>query len=1045
MNNTGRPTKQTFQDVLLGLQEFWAKQGCIIWQPHHTEVGAGTFNPATFLKVLGPDDWKVAYVEPSIRPTDGRYGENPYRLGHYYQYQVILKPCPDDIQDLYLASLEHLGIDLAKHDVRFVEDDWESPTLGAWGLGWEVWIDGMECTQFTYFQQVGGIDLDPPSVELTYGTERLAMYLQGIDNVYDLEWVPGVSYGDVYKVNEAEWSVYNFELADIPLLQRSFVDYERECERCLERGLARPAYDFVLKTSHVFNLLDARGAISVTERTGYIARVRNLARKTAELYVSQLPQAAGEPAEATSEGDAVAAAGAAASGGSEVTTATAPTSSEPWISPDDRASRDFLLEIGVEEMPASACRAAIDLLPERVAGLFTAEGVDLAPSDVQVMVSPRRIAVLLKDVPGEQAPREIVQRGPAYEAAFDAQGNPTKACEGFARAKNVTPQELEVREENGRRFVYYVTRSESRPTAALLPDTCLKIVRDMYFPKNMRWGYREVRFSRPIRWLVALWGDTVIPFGYAGLVSGRTSLGHRWLGGPVDIGRPADYVEAMRSVSVVVDHREREQLIRSGLEHAAAVGGRKVIDPLGKMEEVLFLVEWPTVAEGQFPAEQLALPAEVLKEAMQSHQRYFPLLSTERDLLGSREQLSNRFLYVSNGDPAFLEQITAGNERVLRGRIDDAAFSFEKDKATGLEAMAAQLGKVVFHVKAGTMKDKTERLVALTEYLADITQTPPDDRDRALEAARLAKADQVSIMVREFADLEGVMGETYALMEGRDPVVARAIREQFLPDAAGGAVPETIPGALLATAEKADNIVAAFACGEPPSGSKDPYGLRRAAAGMVAIVMKHGFHYNVEQLLDRAYAELARFPGLVPRDTVVPEATAFVLERLAKAMTDAGIARDTVDAVLPTSRDFLDLRLRGMALHDFRSSAQWEDLVTVFTRPFNLAKKLPEEAAAQAADQPDFGVLPSLFQADAEQALFDAWQDALAKLAPAVRTQRYGDALSTLAALRPAIDRYFDDVLVMAEDEAVRLNRLRQLAAIAAMVRAIACLELVQG
>ncbi len=189
--------KPTFQDVLLGLQEFWAKQGCIIWQPHHTEVGAGTFNPATFLKVLGPDPWKVAYVEPSIRPTDGRYGENPYRLGHYYQYQVILKPCPDNVQDLYLASLEHLGIDLSKHDVRFVEDDWESPTLGAWGLGWEVWIDGMECTQFTYFQQVGGIDLDPPSVELTYGTERLTMYLQGIDNVFDLEWVPGVTYGDV--------------------------------------------------------------------------------------------------------------------------------------------------------------------------------------------------------------------------------------------------------------------------------------------------------------------------------------------------------------------------------------------------------------------------------------------------------------------------------------------------------------------------------------------------------------------------------------------------------------------------------------------------------------------------------------------------------------------------------------------------------------------------------------------------------------------------------------------------------------------------------
>jgi glycyl-tRNA synthetase len=1047
------PSKPTFQDVLLGLQEFWAKQGCIVWQPHHTEVGAGTFNPATFLKVLGPDPWKVAYVEPSLRPTDGRYGENPYRLGHYYQYQVIIKPCPDNIQDLYLASLEHLGIDLTKHDVRFVEDDWESPTLGAWGLGWEVWIDGMECTQFTYFQQVGGIDLDPPSVELTYGTERLTMYLQDVDNVFDLEWVPGVSYGDVYKANEKQWSVYNFELADIPLLQRSFVDYERECERCLERGLTRPAYDFVLKTSHMFNLLDARGAISVTERTSYIARVRNLARKVAEAYVAELT-AGGEPVEGG-------AAEVAAEGGPVVATAgtdagTAPAPAAAWISPDDRTSRDLLLEIGVEEMPASACRAAIDLLPERVAGMFAAEGVNVTSDDVKVLVSPRRIAVLMKNVPGEQAPREIVQRGPAYDAAFDAAGNPTKACEGFARAKGIAPKDLEVREEQGRRFVYYVTRSESRPTAGQLPEICLKVVRDMYFPKNMRWGYRDVRFSRPIRWLIALWGETVIPFGIAGLTSGRTSQGHRWLGGPVDIARPADYVAAMRSVSVVVDHREREQAMRGEMDRRAAEQGLKAIDPLDKMEEVLFLVEWPTVAEGEFGREHLSLPAEVLEEAMQSHQRYFPLVSAGAGAAastgstaagtgaGPAETLSNRFLYVSNGDPAWLGEITAGNERVLEGRIEDAEFSFEKDKATGLEAMASQLGKIVFHVKAGTMKDKTERLVALAGYLAEVTGAPDEARERALEAARLAKADQVSIMVREFADLEGVMGETYALMEGRDPVVARAIREQFLPDAAGGAVPQTLAGALLATAEKVDNITAAFACGEPPSGSKDPYGLRRAAAGMVAIAAEHGLRYDVERLLNRAYDELERFPGLVDRASVVGEATAFILERLAKALTDDGIARDTVDAVLPASRDFLDLRLRAEAVHKFRSGPHWEDLVTVFTRPSNLARKLPPQAAAEVGALAA-GVTAALFEAEAESALFSAWQEAASRVALAIEGQQYGEALTLLVALRPFVDRYFDDVLVMAKDEAVRINRLRQLAAIAATVRKVAWLELVQG
>ncbi len=1016
--------KPTFQDVLLGLQEFWAKQGCIIWQPHHTEVGAGTFNPATFLKVLGPDPWKVAYVEPSIRPTDGRYGENPYRLGHYYQYQVILKPCPDNVQDLYLASLAHLGIDLGKHDVRFVEDDWESPTLGAWGLGWEVWIDGMECTQFTYFQQVGGIDLDPPSVELTYGTERLTMYLQGIDNVFDLEWVKGVTYGDVYKANEAQWSVYNFDLADIPLLQRSFSDYERECGRCLDRGLARPAYDFVLKASHMFNLLDARGAISVTERTGYIARVRNLARNVAEAYVGQFEVEL--PGAELPDAASVTTMGGPAGGGAK-----------EWISPKERGGRDFLLEIGVEEMPASACRAAIDLLPDRVAGLFASEGVAVAPGDVNVMVSPRRIAVLITGVPGEQAPREIVQRGPAYEAAFDAEGKPTKACEGFARAKGVSPAELEVREEADRKFVYYVTRSESRPTTALLPDICLKIVRDIYFPKNMRWGYRDVRFSRPIRWLVALWGDTVIPFGIAGLTSGRMSKGHRWLGGPVQIARPRDYVEAMRRVAVVVDHRERERLIWGELERVAGEQSLEVIDPGGKLEEVLFLVEKPTVAQGLFAHHHLALPAEVLVTAMQSHQRYFPLL----DETGG---LSNRFLYVSNGDPAWTKQITAGNERVLQGRIDDAEFSFEKDKVMGLQDMAAQLDKIVFHVKAGTMRDKTERLVVLVRHLGEVTRAPGAARERAVEAAKLAKADQVSVMVREFADLEGVMGEKYALIEGHHPDVAKALREQFLPDAAGGVVPETLPGSLLATADKVDNITAAFACGEPPSGSKDPYGLRRAAAGMVAIAAEHGLRYDVEKLVERAYDGLERFPGLVARGAVVPEATAFILERLAKALTDDGIARDTVDAVLPTSRDLLDLRTRAESLQRFRSGPSWDDLVTVYSRPANLAKKLPA-GAVPAAGEALGGVQPSLFQTEAERVLMGEWWQAAGEAGIAAEKRDYAKALDLLARLRPFVDKYFDDVLVMAEDEAVRINRLRQLAAVAATVKTIAWLELVQS
>lgn len=286
--NSAKADVKTFQGLILALQRFWADQGCVVLQPLDLEVGAGTFHPATFLRAIGPESWRTAYVQPSRRPTDGRYGENPNRLQHYYQFQVILKPSPDNIQDLYIDSLKHLGVDPQVHDIRFVEDNWESPTLGAWGLGWEVWLNGMEVTQFTYFQQVGGLECFPVSGEITYGLERIAMYLQGVDSIYDLVWAEGpdgiVTYGDVFHQNEVEMSAYNFEHANTEALFQSFDECERACNQLIESGLALPAYEQVLKASHYFNLLDARQAISVTERQRFILRVRTLSREVAEAY-----------------------------------------------------------------------------------------------------------------------------------------------------------------------------------------------------------------------------------------------------------------------------------------------------------------------------------------------------------------------------------------------------------------------------------------------------------------------------------------------------------------------------------------------------------------------------------------------------------------------------------------------------------------------------------------------------------------------------------------------------------------------------------------
>jgi glycyl-tRNA synthetase alpha chain len=275
----------TYQETIAALERYWADYGCVLMQPYHTEVAAGTMNPATFLRCLGPKPWKTAYVEPSIRPLDGRYGENPFRFQHYFQYQVVLKPAPENVLDVYFGSLEAIGIDLRKHDVRLVEDDWEQPTLGAWGLGWEVWCDGMEITQWTYFQQLGGLELDLIPAEMTYGLERLTMFLQGKRTAFDLDWAPGVTWGEVYRESERQWSVYNFEKAPVEVLTRRFDEHEDECRLLTEERLPLPAYDQVLKCSHTFNLLDARGALSATERAAYIGRVRNLARSVAQLYV----------------------------------------------------------------------------------------------------------------------------------------------------------------------------------------------------------------------------------------------------------------------------------------------------------------------------------------------------------------------------------------------------------------------------------------------------------------------------------------------------------------------------------------------------------------------------------------------------------------------------------------------------------------------------------------------------------------------------------------------------------------------------------------
>src|SRR6266545_2011628 len=442
------------QDALLRLTEYWAGQGCVIVQPMNTEVGAGTLNPATALRVLGPEPWRVGYVEPSVRPDDARYGDNPNRLQAHTQYQVILKPEPGDAQDRYLGSLTALGIDIERHDVRFVEDNWASPALGAWGLGWEVWLDGLEITQFTYFQQSGGRSLDPVSVEITYGMERIIMAVQGVSHFKDIAYAQGISYGEVFGQAEYEMSRYYLDDADIETNRRLFESYEAEARRMVEARLPVPAHTYVLKCSHAFNVLDSRGAIGTTERARAFARMRDLAREVAELWVERRAEL-GHPLGVAAAGEPVPAA-------------------RPESYPQLDAPAALAFEIGTEEMPpdevtrsAATVRAA---LTERLAATRLRHG------DIEVVSSPRRIVAIVADVQPREDDAEETVRGPRMSAAYDADGNPTKAAQGFARGQGISVDDLQTITAGGGEYVGYVKQVPGRSAAEMLAEALPGIV-----------------------------------------------------------------------------------------------------------------------------------------------------------------------------------------------------------------------------------------------------------------------------------------------------------------------------------------------------------------------------------------------------------------------------------------------------------------------------------------------------------------------------------------------------------------------------------------
>ncbi|MCY4021221.1 MAG: glycine--tRNA ligase subunit beta [Chloroflexi bacterium] len=985
------PKALSFQQVILKLHAFWAGQDCVIWEPYNVQVGAGTGNPATTLRVLGPEPWRVAYVEPSVRPDDGRFGENPNRMQKYYQYQVILKPDPGNPQELYLASLEALGIKQREHDIRFVEDNWESPALGAWGLGWEVWLDGQEITQFTYFQQAGGMTLDPVSVEITYGIERIVLALQGKDSAWEIDWLEGVNYGDMMFNEEVEHCRYYFDVADVSALKQVYDTYEREYSHALEGDALISAYDYVLKCSHLFNVLDTRGAIGVTERANYFRRMREMTRTIAKEYVQKREAMAyplmkmadkwsGAPAQAAGEMPA-----------------------EPT------AAADLLIEIGVEEMPADDVADALSQLQYSVPALF--DELKLGNAGIEVSATPRRIVMIARQVSPRQADEEFVAKGPPAARAFDDGGEPTRAAEGFARGKGVDVTDLVVQEIDGGSYATALVKVAGLPATEVLASELPKFLSEIRFGRSMRWNASGLAFSRPIRWIVALFGETIVPFELGGVASGNVTRGLRPYGSrKIPIEDLAAFERACSVEGIKLNFAGRRDSIQEQINILASDVGGIVASDGDLLDEVTNLVEAPTAFRGEFDRTYLELPRDVLVTVMRKHQRYFAVEDAQGNLLPY-------FIGVRNGDSEHLDKVIHGNEQVIRARFSDASFFYRADIKKPLRAYLPRLDTLTFQAELGSMREKNDRVASTVGDLGELLGFAPEDIDIAGQAAQIAKADLATSMVVEMTSLQGIMGREYALREGYDTLVAEAIAEHWLPSGAGGKLPARAPGRLLALADKLDSLTGLLAVGLAPKSTSDPYGLRRSALGIVRILAEAGISADLRPAIKRVSAAQ---PVEVSPDMRM-QVLEFLSGRLDNWLSDKlSVPRDVISAVLAEQAANPFRAIQGIEeLARWVGKTNWESILDSFAR----CARITRNEWAQSLD-PDLLVEPQ------EKSLYEAYSSSLKKLGDEDNIDGFLTGFEDMA---PAITDFFDHVLVHADDRRLRNNRIALLQLISAM------------
>ncbi len=901
---------------------------------------------------------------------------------------MILKPEPGNAQELYLRSLAALGIDTAAHDVRFVEDNWESPVLGAWGLGWEVWLDGMEVTQFTYFQQAGSLPLKPPAVEITYGLERILMSLQGVTHFRDIAYNDTLTYGECFLQNEFEMSTYNLQVADVAAARTRFNLHADEAVALVGARLPLPAYDCLLKASHAFNVLDARGAVGVTERAELFARMRASARDVAKLWLERRTELGFPLLKAGGEAPAPPA------GGVEGTLPDAPAT--------------FVLELGSEELPAADVASGASQLAAALPALLAR--LRLSHGAVRVGATPRRLSAVVEGLAPAQAARTERVRGPPGKAARTPAGAWTPAAEGFARKNGVPIEALTLEpDEKGTDYAWAMVTAPARPAAAVLAEELPALVAALSFPRSMRWN-SDAAFSRPLRWLLALHGGAQLRFSALGVTSSGTTRVLRIADVPIVAVAHADaYEKALATAGIMPDPAARRAAIVAGAAECARAAGGVVPPDESLLEEVTNLVEAPVMVAGGFDSDFLSLPKEVLIMVMRKHQRYFPVVDA------ASGALLPAFVTAANG-PCDAAAVRKGNEAVLRARYEDARFFYAADCKQPLADFRPALATTVFEKRLGSMLAKSERTERLVPAVAAAMKLGEADAADAVAAAHLARADLATAVVTEFTGLAGVMGRHYASRAGTPAPIATAIFEAALPRAAGDALPATPAGIAVAVADRLDSLVGLFAVGGAPSATADPFGLRRAAYGCVETLVANDVRVDLRPLLAAAAAAQPVPAGA----EVQAEVLTFISRRLEQLLVDRGVA--SVEAV----RSALAERgadpaaaasaAAALAAEAAQRPARYAAVLAALARPTRLVrgKALPPAAAAGEVN-------PALFAQDEERALHAALLAAEAALGDDA------DVASLFAAAEPLaapVDAFFTNVFVMADDEALRANRL---------------------